>query len=206
MGASTSWNRSRGSVLVAAGLLVLVADLDAASELPSWRVERGDVRIVVPMKPGGAFEARTSSLEGTLTLAASSPLSLGGMLSLKLATIDTGIALRDRHLTESYLEVSKGPDFATAELSEIVLLDASDAGFQGRTGFEGTLLLHGVSRPIVGEGRILGRSASLRVEATFTLSLGEFGIEPPVYMGVGVGSKVLVKVAFTAVLAQAARE
>ena len=206
MGAPTSWKRSRGSVLVAVGLLVLLPDLGTASERPSWRVERGEVRVIVPMKPGGAFEASTSSLEGTLTLAGSSPLSLEGALSLKLETIDTGIALRDRHLKENYLEVSKGPDFDTAVLSEIVLVDANDEGFQGRTGFRGTLLLHGVSRPIVGEGKIAGRSAALRAEATFTLSLVEFGIVPPVYMGVGVGNKVLVKVAFTAVLAKAERE
>jgi polyisoprenoid-binding protein YceI len=180
-----------------AWLLALVPVVCAA-ENPSWRVEGGEVDVVVPVRPGGAFEARTSSLEGTLTLGATEPPSLAGELSTELTTITTGIALRDRHLTENYLEVSKGGGFDRAVLSEIVLADADGAAFLGRTAFTATLLLHGVTAQVAGEGEIRAAGPNLRIAATFPLSLVDFGIEPPQYMGVGVANKVLVRVVFTA--------
>ena len=36
------------------------------------------------------------------------------------------------------------------------------------------------------------------MEASFPLTLTDFGIEPPEYLGVGVANKLLVKVRFTA--------
>jgi hypothetical protein len=40
------------------------------------------------------------------------------------------------------------------------------------------------------------------VTATFPLSLTDFGIEPPQYMGVGVGNRLVVKVSFLAAVAR----
>jgi len=185
-----------GAIAVGLGLLGLVSTSPAA-EGPSWRIDGGDVAVVVPLKPGGAFEAKTSSLSGELTAGAERPLALDGEISVDLATVDTGIGLRNRHLGER-LELSRGEGFAKAVLSEIVLKDAGGAAFRGKTAFEGTLLLHGVKRPVTGQGEILDGGAGLRVQAEFVLTLTDFGIEPPQYMGVGVTNKLVVKVAFTA--------
>ena len=165
-----------------------------AAEPASWRIALGDLRITVPLRPGGAFEARTASLAGTLALASAQPVVLAGELSVDLATIDTGIALRNRHLRENYLELSKGAGFDKAVLTQIRLSEASGEGFEGRSVFEGTLRLHGVSRGVTGSAEIRREAAGLRVVATFPLTLTDFGIEPPQYMGVGVGNKLIVKV------------
>ena len=106
------------------------------------------------MKPGGAFEAKTTSLSGTLTLGTSKPALLKGEISVDLATIDTGIGLRNQHLREKYLEISRGRGFDQAVLSEIRLDQADGEGFQGKTGFTGKLLLHGVSRDVAGTAEI----------------------------------------------------
>ncbi len=71
-------------------------------------------------------------------------MTLTGEIVVDLATIDTGIALRNQHLRENYLEVAKGRGFDKAVLSEIRVHDADGEEFQGRTAFTGTLLLHGV--------------------------------------------------------------
>jgi polyisoprenoid-binding protein YceI len=188
----------RGALAVAVGLLALVPVHGRAAEGPAWRVERGDVRVVVPVKPGGAFEARTSSLSGMLTPSASRPVILRGEIVVDLATIDTGIALRNQHLRENYLEVAKGRGFDKAVLSEIRVHDADGAEFQGRTGFTGTLMLHGVRREVAGTGEIRREGSAARVAATFPLTLTDFGVQPPEYLGVGVANKLLVKVVFTA--------
>jgi polyisoprenoid-binding protein YceI len=192
------WISLRGAFAAVVVLVSLVPRVGAAAEGSPWRIEHGDLRVVVPLKPGGAFEAKASSVTGTLTLGAAKPPALGGEVSVDLAAIDTGIALRNQHLREKYLEVAKGPGFDKAVLSEIVLRDATGADFQGQTAFTGTLLLHGVKGPLSGTADIRRVGPDVRVEAKFPLTLTDFGVEPPEYLGVGVASKVFVRVTFTA--------
>lgn len=187
-----------GRLATAAALLVLLPGLVAPAAAAGFRVERGQVRITVPLRPGGAFEARTSALSGTVRVGSGRPLPLGGELSLDLASIDTGIALRNQHLREKYLEVAKGAGFDRAVLSDIRLPEASGETFEGRTPFSGTLLLHGVSRPVSGTSEIRREGQGVRVEARFPLELTEFGIVPPEYLGVGVASRLLVAVELVA--------
>jgi polyisoprenoid-binding protein YceI len=164
----------------------------------TWRVTQGDVRVTVPLRPGGGFEARTTSLTGVLTLSGARPAQLAGELVVDLATIDTGIELRNKHLRENYLEIAKGAGYDKALLSEIRLAEVDGDAFEGRTPFLGSLRMHNVSKPIAGTAEIRRDAAGVRVTATFPIQLTDFGVEPPMYMGVGVGNKLIVKVAFGA--------
>jgi hypothetical protein len=121
---------------------------------------------------------------------------------MDLATIDTGISLRNQHLREKYLEVAKGRGFDRAVLSEIHLNAADGEGFEGHTGFTGMLLLHGVKHSVEGTAEIHRDGLGRRVRAEFPLVLTDFGITPPEYLGVGVGSRLLVKTQFTAMPAR----
>lgn len=190
--------RDRHGMLGALGLLALLAASGVAAEGPSWRIERGDVKILVPLKPGGAFTATTPSLSGTLALEGSKPARLAGEVSMDLATIDTGISLRNQHLRENYLEVAKGEGFNRAVLSDIHLSEVAGETFDGTTPFTGTLLLHGVKRPVTGTVEIHRESEGRRVRAEFPLVLTDFAVTPPEYLGVGVGSRLLVKVSLMA--------
>jgi polyisoprenoid-binding protein YceI len=196
----------RGAAALTFGLAAFVPRVCPAAARPPWHIERGEVKIEVPLKPGGAFEARTSSLTGSLTAGAARPLPLVGDLTVELATIDTGIGLRNRHLREKYLEVGKGPGFDKAIFSEIRVNDAEGEDFQGHTGFTGTLLLHGTRKVVAGAAEIRRSGSGVRVEATFPLTLTDFGIVPPEYLGVGVANRVLVKVSLTATRGGSAAE
>jgi polyisoprenoid-binding protein YceI len=190
--------RDRHGMLGALGLIALLASNGVAAEGPSWRIERGDVKILVPLKPGGAFTATTPSLSGTLALEGSKPARLAGEVSMDLATIDTGTSLRNQHLRENYLEVAKGEGFSRAVLSDIHLSEVGGETFDGTTPFTGTLLLHGVKRPVTGTVEIHREGEGRRVRAEFPLVLTDFAVTPPEYLGVGVGSKLLVKVSLMA--------
>jgi len=168
-----------------------------AAEAQSWRVSQADVRIAVPLRPGGGFEAKTEALTGALALATPKPVALTGELVVDLTTIDTGIDLRNRHLREKYLEVAK-PGFDKAVLSEIRLADANGEAFEGKSGFAGTLRLHGVSKPVTGTAEVRHEGTAVRVVASFAIVLTDFGVEPPEYMGVGVGSKLSIRVSLLA--------
>jgi len=191
----TNQRRAR---LAVGGLLVLLASGSAGAEAPSWRLERGELHILVPLKPGGAFNATSPSVAGTLTLDPARPARLTGDIATDLATIDTGIGLRNQHLREKYLEIAKGRGFDKAVLSEIQVSGVDGEAFEGRTPFSGMLLLHGVKHAVEGTAEIRRDGSGRRVHAEFPLILTDFGITPPEYLGVGVANKLLVKVQFTA--------
>lgn len=177
----------------------------SAQTTAAWRITGGDVRVVCPMTVGGSFEARTSALAGealAIRSASSDPssrsTSLPGQLAVDLATLDTGIELRNRHMRETYLEVQKGHGFDHAVVSDISLNGANPTEVNGRVRFTGRLLLHGVTRPVNGEVTIHRTGSGLQVEARFPVRLPDFGIAKPRYLGVGVRDEVEVNVEFEA--------
>lgn len=186
----------RGAVIIAA-LLVASFAIDVAGQAPTWQVSRGEVRVICPMTIGGSFEAKTSALTGNVA-AAVPPPSLAGELSVDLTTLDTGINIRNDHLRRNYLEVGKGEGFDRAVLSDIDLGSANPKTFQGRTKFTGTLLLHGTKRMVAGTVEISRTGLAVRVSARFPLSLSDYRIAKPRYLGIGVSDRIEVNVAFVA--------
>jgi polyisoprenoid-binding protein YceI len=179
------------------GLLLAVSASGAMGGDAPWRVATGDVRVVCPMTVGGSFEARTGAISGTLALNAPGAALLGDV-SVDLRTLDTGIDLRNEHLRNTYLEVGRGEGFDRAVLSGIRLGDADPRGFEGTTPFTGTFLLHGTRRPITGRATVRHEGTTVRVEASFPLTVSAFGIAKPQYLGVGVKDQVKVVVSLVA--------
>jgi hypothetical protein len=149
------------------------------------------------MTVGGSFEAKTGAIRGTVTLGAPGA-TLGGDLSVDLATLDTGIGLRNEHLRDRYLEVGRGEGFDRAVLSEIRLGVADPRGFEGKTTFTGTFLLHGTKNPVAGQATVRREGKAVRVEASFPVTVSAFGIAKPQYLGVGVRDQVTVAVSLLA--------
>ena len=184
-----------------AGIIVLVClcGAPAAAGAQSWSVPSGDVQVRCRMTVGGSFNAVTSSLSGTLQPASPDGGDYSGELRVDLATFDTGIDLRDNHLRNNYLEVARGPEYQQAVLSSIVLDDPlPDGGGRHETAFSATLSLHGVQSTIAGEAELTRRDGRIEVRATFPVSLEEFDIPPPRYLGVGVRDTVEITVSFDA--------
>jgi len=129
-------------------------------------------------------------LSGRLSLATG---NAGGKFEVDLDQFDTGIDLRNRHMKEKYLETAKFPK-AALELESVELAkdwrpgtDIADAKFKGR------LTLKGVNKPI--EGRLKVTGPAMATEADFSLSLREFPLGVPSYMGVTVADAVNIHVA-----------
>ncbi len=165
-------------------------------------MEHGDVKVVCPLTVGGSFEATTAAVSGTLALAGLHPVVLSGELVVDLKTLDSGIALRNDHLRNEYLEVGKGEGFERATLADIHLGDVDPDGFQGRTSFSGTFRVHGAERPVTGQAQIHREGSEVLVEATFPVTLPDYGIPKPRYLGVGVRDTVRVQVSLVAVPAR----
>lgn len=190
--------RSPAVVAVALAALGLAAPA-AAGE--SWTLTSGDVRIRCRLTMGGSFDVVTSAVSGALRQEAPEGTGYSGALHVDLAGLDSGISLRNRHLRETYLEIDRGAAFREAILTDVRLENPFAAGAGNHeTTFSGNLSLHGVERAVEGEAGLTRREGRVRVEARFSLSLADFEIAPPRYLGVGVRDLVRVEVAFEAVV------
>ncbi len=188
-------------VLPAALALILVGLCHArpATAAESWSVAEGQVRVRCRMTVGGSFDAVTSTLSGTLRRTTQQTGSYAGAIQVDLATLDTGIALRNAHLRDRYLMIERGPAFRRAVLSGIEIETPPTArGGRHRTRFSGALTLHGVQRAVTGEAELRQRDGRLQVDAEFSLSLNAFDIPPPRYLGIGVRDTLEVTVRFEA--------
>lgn len=117
--------------------------------------------------------------------------ALSGVFAVELKEFDTGISLRNTHMREKYLEVSKFPR-ATLEIRDLPLPE------KGEAAFDGTLTLHGVTKSVRGKAQVERRTENgvvlLRVEATLELKISDFGIQTPSYAGITVADVVTVDV------------
>ncbi len=163
-----------------------------------WRIVQGTVRVLCPLTVGGSFEARGEGLTGSLSVKAAKPALFEGKIEMPLEGLDTGIGLRNQHMKDNYLEISKGPDFTSAILSSITLPDADAANVQGKTRFAGDLLLHGVTRRVEGSAEVRRSGTSMHISARFPVRLPDFSIQSPRYLGVGVRDEVQVSVVLEA--------
>jgi polyisoprenoid-binding protein YceI len=173
------------------GLALAGATVMAAN---TWRVGQGDVRVICPMTIGGSFDAKTTALSGSVTAMASGSPAFDGSLAVDLRTLDTGIGLRNEHLREKYLEVEKGPAFGTATLSGIDLKGFNPDAPEGKGSFTGVLTLHGVTKTVTGAVELRQTGADLHVRASFPVTLTDYGIPKPRYLGIGVKDTVQVEV------------
>ena len=151
-----------------------------------WTVRAGEIRVVCPLTVGGSFEAKSTAITGTWR-PADAPTAAGvGQLVVDLATLDTGIQLRNEHLRDVYLEVGKGEGYARAVLSQIRVDGIDPQSFSGRGTFSATLLLHGQSLPVSGRADLKRNGETVDVRAEFPVELPKYGIAKPRYLGVGV--------------------
>jgi len=173
------------------GVLALVG-VASPSFADAYKVSGAEVVVVCPLTVGGSFEARTKSVSGEVAASAAESGSVSGALRVDLQTLETGIAVRDRHMRETYLEVEKGPEFAVATFDQIRV-----DKLNGKSTFRGTLLLHGQRQEVTGTADLQQRDGRIRVQAQFPIKVSSFQIPKPTYLGVGVKDEIQIKVVLT---------
>ncbi len=108
-------------------------------------------------------------------------------------SFQTGIGLRDRHLKE-YLESEKHPESSlVVDRSAVKLADSGSTS--GVT--TGQLTLHGVTKPVKVAYKTTKTGAGWSVQGDMDLSIADFQIKKPCYLGVCVDDAVKVYAGFT---------
>jgi polyisoprenoid-binding protein YceI len=115
-------------------------------------------------------------------------------VTVPLAKLDTGIELRNKHMREKYLVVDKFPQ---AELLVAKsALKYPKAGETSTGAADGTLSVHGQTRPAKINYTVKLEGDTYVVSATTHLNMKDYGIEVPSYLGVTVKPDVDVAVSF----------
>lgn len=128
-----------------------------------------------------SINAQGKGIEGSIE---HKDAKLSGVINFDLSSLDSGVELRDEHMKDKYLEVGK------FKISTLVLKDVAVENLSSEFAFVGELELHGVKKEVKGTAQIDGDNLS----ADFTLSLKDYGIEIPSYLGITVSDKVKIKV------------
>ncbi len=130
----------------------------------------------VKLSPAGSFVAKTKDVTGFVTQKGDSFEANNIVVNLK--NLKTGIALRDKHTTEKYLDVARYP--------EAILTSATGNGGIGK----GKLKIRDIEKEITGTYKISGGELT----ADFPINLSDYGITGIKYMGVGVSDTAVLHV------------
>lgn len=117
---------------------------------------------------------------------------LQGEFRFDLKSLETGIAMRDNHMKDKYLEVAKYPE-AVLKLDNVPF-----APGQKSVEFTGKLLLHGVEKDVRGTATVDHSGGNAKVTSDFELKTSEFNIAVPSFAGITVTDSVKVNVSLLA--------
>ena len=132
-----------------------------------------------------SFEGKTRQVSGALSL---DPANLADSIQVRvevdLASLDTGIQLRNKHMRENHLETEKYPKVV---FEGARILEASsrtlEPGKVVRTRIAGRFDLHGVSKTIeVPVDVTRNKDGSLNVIAQFDVPLADYNIDRPSFL------------------------
>lgn len=140
---------------------------------------------------GEMTENPKDALKGEITL---EDFKAKGTVTLKLDSLTTGIALRDKHMKEKYLETGKYP-FARLEITDLLFPRSFiEAAFSAEgEPFKGLLTLREKTLPVVGTVSLKGTRGGFVMKFEFKIKCSAFKIETPSFMGVTVADEVKIE-------------
>jgi polyisoprenoid-binding protein YceI len=133
-------------------------------------------------------------IEGTTTELNVADANGSVVITVPLGNLTTGISLRDRHMKEKYLEVSKYPSAVLTVARTALKLP--DTGGKAEADVAGTLALHGQTRPVSVHYQAKADGSAFLANGKVHINMNDFGISVPVYLGVTVKPDVDVVASF----------
>lgn len=182
-------------------LTIAPAGIAVAADV-RYEIVPAESEIVFESKaPLESFEGKTRDLGGHFTI---DPEALTGPVDLRvevqLASFDTGINKRNRHMSENHFETDTYP-LATFAAEEVLRAEPGTLapGRTTRLTLRGTLDLHGVTRPLECEVLVeVSPAGSLRVQGGFPVSLKDHAIKRPKFLVMKLADEQQVRFELTA--------
>ena len=189
--------------------LALLAGASGPATAEQFLVRAGKENKVVFVSKASmeSFQGKTNKLEGTIDV---NPANLGDSITVHLevdmASMDTGLPMRNRHMRENHLETAKYPkaifDGAAVRGPAGAALEPGKAK---PFDIEGTFTLHGVSRRL--RIRISATYAPqpkgrISFQTTFPVLLADYEISRPQFLFLKLAESQEVRVSGVATAAQ----
>lgn len=119
------------------------------------------------------------------------------VFTVKVEDVDTGIALRNKHMRQKYVKTDEFPDAILVVPQEGIRLPVEEK--ETTKGIaKGSFTMHGVAKDVDVIYEVKRKKGRLRVEGSFTTSITDHGIEQPGYLGVTVDPSIIVRASFEA--------
>lgn len=111
-----------------------------------------------------------------------------------LKDLETGIALRDKHMREKYIEVDKHPEATLAVPLDALKVPEDGASLEAEA--KGTFTVHGVSKELAFKYKASCKGGTCDVEGTAQANFKDHGVNVPSYMGITVKPGITVRARF----------
>ena len=146
-----------------------------------------------------AFDGKTSNVSGTIVADAAKATASKVDLSIDLASLDTGIALRNHEMRERYLQTPRFPA-ATFKSVSIDGPDAVAANQPADLKLTGDFTLHGVTKRVTLPARVvLLPDNRIHVTSAFSVHMPDYDIHVPKNILVTVDDMIPVRLDLWAV-------
>ncbi len=202
-------------VLTIAAALVLLA-LPASAQDTTFRFIPGGANQAV-FQSEAALETITgisNAISGVVTVDLANPGNAAGQISIDASTFRTGIDMRDEHVRgENWIDTGAHPQITFALTS--VTVDGPLEPATPRTAtITGNLSFHGQTHEVTATAQVgyyvvdeetrnnpmLGLTGNaLRIEATFPITLADYGISVPPVLDLKVAEQVTIEMRLTGV-------
>ncbi|MEE9170463.1 MAG: YceI family protein [bacterium] len=130
--------------------------------------------------PLGMFEGVTDKIDGFVSWAGDSTLVDSKLFfEVDLSSLDTRIALRNRHMREKHLETDKYPH---AQYSGRLVNVEETGPNELLVAAEGMMKIHGVERDLAMEAKVTVDGDVYHLQCNFDVKLSDFEIKTPKFM------------------------
>ena len=172
--------------LVLACVLLFALGPVASAPAAEYRIEPGAGSQVqfLSKAPVETFGGKTRGLLGTITLdPAHLEDSIQVQVDVDMASFDTGIGLRNKHMRENHLHTDKYPKavFRGGRLANLSAPRLAEGSAVTGT-ITGEMELHGTKRQLEASFEMRLSEGVLHVTSRFKISLAEYGIPRPQFL------------------------
>ena len=162
--------------------------VSATANATSYKVENGSKVEFLAHITGSSFTATSTEVSGKLETD-ENDVVVGGAVIVKASSFSSGLAMRDSHMREKYLETDKCP-LVTLSLAGAKL----PANGVGELDVEGIMEAHCVKKAVKLHVKVVESNGARQATSSFSLDITDYGIPQPKFAVVKMDPKVEVTV------------
>lgn len=174
-------------------LFILTASISFSAELNVDLSAKNNVKFVSEATLE-SFEGTTENIDGYLLWSGDDFTNESEFyFEVDLATLDTGMGLRNRHMRENYLETDQ---FPFAEFSGKIIDVKKISNQEYKIGTKGIFKIHGKQTEMEISGHVIIQDEKYNVKSNFEINLNDYNIKIPKLMFMKINELIKIELNF----------